>query len=80
MEMVENGDKNDHKFCDENEVEDSEKTNYYCWGGSEGAGVDDVVRIVMRMMMKRMMKLGLRMKRMMTRKMMVVGGWRLGGR
>ena len=49
-------------------------------GGSEGAGVDDVVRIVMRMMMKRMMKLGLRMKRMMTRKMMVVGGWRLGGR
>ena len=48
--------------------------------GSEGAGVDDVVRIVMRMMMKRMMKLGLRMKRMMTRKMMVVGGWRLGGR
>ena len=46
-------------------------------GGSEGAGVDDVVRIVMRMMMKRMMRLGLRM---MTRKMMVVGGWRLGGR
>ena len=49
-------------------------------GGSEGAGVDDVVRIVVRMMMKRMMRLGLRMKRMMTRKMMVVGGWRLGGR
>ena len=46
-------------------------------GGSEGAGVDDVVRIMVRMMMKRMMRLGLRM---MTRKMMVVGGWRLGGR
>ena len=45
--------------------------------GSEGAGVDDVVRIMVRMMMKRMMRLGLRM---MTRKMMVVGGWRLGGR
>ena len=48
--------------------------------GSEGAGVDDVVRIAVRLMMKRMMRLGLRMKRMMTRKMMVVGGWRLGGR